>query len=415
MPLPIVAPAPIVTAHAAILRDLFEHRCQLQHFQHSLPGLIVLDNTRLTNLPRCVLESAEKTNLSRFFSDAPWFHDRVNDRRVAYLLPQTKAVRRPKADALLRLEDTLGEHGGSLFDYVDRPYQPGDGTYPLAHHPGTSSSVRGPGRFPVDLRLSRRSEESTRWEACVQKHCPDRSIPTPSKERMRLHKEGDALVFAAPACQELQAQCRTKIALGMDRWEAARRHTGPLSVLVFESWSLAEALGSMARYAKKDWISVRKKTRNLATQSLVLKDGAGQRLPLAGPHLAVAALVPLRPPTAYRAVTIRDKPSWALTLAGRIGGLGKVRLVVSVATAALPGPSAVWVTHRVDWSAQRLIALSVQRWPRETLSQDGKGHLGWDEYRMRHAAASGTPWCLVFVAYALVPRDCRPSSLTKAS
>jgi len=29
-------------------------------------------------MTRCVLESADKTNLSRFFSEAPWFHDRVN-------------------------------------------------------------------------------------------------------------------------------------------------------------------------------------------------------------------------------------------------------------------------------------------------------------------------------------------------
>ena len=44
MQLPIVAPAPIVTAHADIFRDLFENRCQFRHFQHYLTGLIVLDN-----------------------------------------------------------------------------------------------------------------------------------------------------------------------------------------------------------------------------------------------------------------------------------------------------------------------------------------------------------------------------------
>src|SRR5882672_9955479 len=83
-------------------------------------GLIVLDNKSLANITRCVLESADKTNLSRFFSAAPWFQDHVNDRRVAYLLQQTKAVRGPKAEAILMLDDTLCEHVGSLFDYVDR-------------------------------------------------------------------------------------------------------------------------------------------------------------------------------------------------------------------------------------------------------------------------------------------------------
>jgi SRSO17 transposase len=194
MQLPIVAPAPIVTAHAAIFRDLCENRCQFQHFQHSLTGLIVLDNKSLTNITRCVLDSADKTNLSRFFSEAPWFQDRVNDRRVEYLLQQTQAVRSPKADALLMLDDTLCEHVGSRFDYVDRHYNHGDGTYPLAHNPVTSYYVSGPVRFPGDLRLYRRYEECTRWEAFVHKHFPDRSIPTTRKARTRLHKEVDAIL-----------------------------------------------------------------------------------------------------------------------------------------------------------------------------------------------------------------------------
>ena len=116
MPLPMVAPAPVVTAHAAILRDLCEHRCQLRHFQHSLTGLIVLDNHSWTNISRCVVESADKTHLSRCCSAAPWGQDRVKDRRRTSLLQQTQAVRGPQADALLILDDPVCEPVGSLFD-----------------------------------------------------------------------------------------------------------------------------------------------------------------------------------------------------------------------------------------------------------------------------------------------------------
>jgi len=137
MQLPIVAPAPIVTAHADIFRDLCENRCQFRHFQHYLTGLIVLDNKSLATLTRCVLESADKTNLARFFSAAPWFQEQVNDRRVASLRQQTKEVRVSKADAALILDDTLCEHVGSLFDSVDRHDNHGDDPYPLAHHPVT--------------------------------------------------------------------------------------------------------------------------------------------------------------------------------------------------------------------------------------------------------------------------------------
>jgi len=415
MQLPIVAPAPIVTAHAGIFRDLFENRCQFRHFQHYLTGLIVLDNKSLANITRCVLESADKTNLSRFFSEAPWFQDRVNDRRLVYLLQQTKAVCGPKADALLILDDTLCEHVGSLFDYVDRHYNHGDDTYPLAHNPVTSHYVSGPVRFPVDLRLYRRYEELTHWETFVQKHFPGRPMPTTRKDRARLHKEVDPVLLADPAFEKRHQQFRTKIDLGIELLEAAIQHKVPFSVLLFDSWYLAEELVSLARYRHKDWISLLKKNRNLETYSFVLKDAAGQPIQLEGRHMAVEDLVPLIPPTAYRTVTVQDKTYWTFTLVVRLPGLGKVRLVVSFDNAELTGTYAVLVTNRVDWSAQRIITLYLQRWPIETFYQDGKTPLGLDEYRMRNAEAIGKHWCLVFVAYSLLHLDCLPPSLSQGS
>src|SRR5207302_2403246 len=133
MQLPIVAPAPLVSAHADAFRDLFENRCQFHHFQNYLTGLIVLDNKSLANITRCVLESADKTTLSRCFSEAPWFQERVNDRRLTSLLQQTPAVRGPQADAALMLDAPLCEPVGSLCDSVDRHDHHGNDTYPLAH------------------------------------------------------------------------------------------------------------------------------------------------------------------------------------------------------------------------------------------------------------------------------------------
>jgi hypothetical protein len=415
MQLPIVAPAPLVSAHADAFRALFENRCQFHHFQNYLTGLIVLDNKSLANITRCVLESADNTTLSRFFSEAPWFQARVNDRRLPYLLQQTQAVRGPKTDAVLILDDTLCEHVGSLFDYVDRHYHHGNDTYPLAHHPVTSYYVSGPVRFPVDLRLSRRYEELPQWEAFVHKHFPDRPIPTKKKERAQLHKAIDPVLLQDPAFEKLPQQFRTKIDLGIALLEAAIQHKIPFRILLFASWYLAEELVAMARYRNKDWISLLKKNRNLETHSFILKDATGRAIPLEGPHIAVEALVPLIPRTAYRAVTVGDTTYWTFTLAVRLPGLGKVRLVVSFRNAALTGTYVVLVSNRVDWNAQRIIALSLQRWPIETFYQDGKGHLGLDAYRMRSAEAIGKHWCLVFVAYSFLHLDCLPSSLRKGS
>jgi len=136
--LPIVAPAPLVTAHAGAFRDLCENQCQFRHFQNSLTGLMVVPNKSRANIVRGVLDSADKSNLSRFFSAAPWFQAQVNDRRLGYLLRETTAVRLSQDKSALVVDDTLGEHGGSLFEYVDRHYHHGDATDPLAHNPVTS-------------------------------------------------------------------------------------------------------------------------------------------------------------------------------------------------------------------------------------------------------------------------------------
>lgn len=119
MQVPLVAPAPLVSTHAAAFRDLFENRCQFAHFEHYLTGLMVLEHKSMANSARCVVESADKTNLSRFFSEAKWDPAQVNARRIRYLLDQTHAQRHPKKTSALVLDDTLCEHVGSLFEHVD--------------------------------------------------------------------------------------------------------------------------------------------------------------------------------------------------------------------------------------------------------------------------------------------------------
>lgn len=414
MQLPIITPAPLVTAHAEAFRDLFENRCQFRHFENYLTGLIVLPNKSMANIARCTVESSDKTNVSRYFSTDRWSQDEINERRVAYVLKQTKPVRLAKERSALILDDTLCEHVGSLFEYIDRHYNHGDNTYPLAHNPITSHYVSGPVRFPVDLRLYRRYEEATRWEEFVQKHFPGREIPKKKKERAQFHKTIDPILLQDAEFQALHQQFQTKIALAKELVKAAIGHKLPFSVVLFDSWYLAEDFIAFLGRRRKDWISILKKNRNLETNSFVLKDADGNRIPLEGPHISVEDLVALIPANAYRAVQVGDQTYWTFTMAVRIPGLGKVRLVISFENAELTGTYAVLVSNRVDWSAQRIITTYLQRWPIETFYQDGKEHLGFDEYRMRGAKAIQKHWCLVFVAYSLLHLDCLPASLKQS-
>ena len=414
MQLPIVAPAPIVTTHAEAFRDLFENRRQFRHFQNYMTGLMVLPNKSMANIARCTLDSADKTNLSRFFSEASWFQDKVNDRRLRYLIQKTEAVRHPQAESVLAFDDTLCEHVGDMFDYVARHYDHCNSTYPLAHNPVTSHYVSGPVRFPVGLRSYRRYEEITRWDEFVHKHFPEREIPTKRKERNRLHKEVDHVLLQDPEFEALHQQFKTKIELAIELLEEAMEHELPFGILLFDSWYLSPDLVKAAERYDKDWISLLKKNRNLETNSFVLKDAEGKPIHLEGPHIAVNKLAPLIPANAYRKVTVEDKNYWTFTRTVRIPTLGKVRIVISFKKEDLTGTYIVLVTNRVDWTAQRIISTYLLRWPIETFYQDGKEHLGLDEYRMRHAEAIQKHWCLVFVAYSLLHLDCLPPSSTKS-
>ena len=406
---PILEPAPVVSDHTGVFRDLFENQCQLRHFQHDLTGLIVLPNKGMATMARCLLESADKTNLSGLLSEAPWREDAINHRRHRCMLQPTKPHRRRRRASIVAVDDTLCAHVGSRFDDVARHDHHSDGTYPLAHNPVTSLYVSGPVRFPLGLRRYRRDEDLTQGEACVAQHVPDLQIPTDAKGRNRLHTQGDPVLRQDPDFRARHEPFRTTIALAIELIEEAIRHKVPFGVVVFDAWYLAAAVVRALARRRPDWISRLKQNRVLETASVLRRDANGWTLKRPGPHIPVAELVPLIPANADRPVNVGEHTYGCFTLPVRIPGLGKVRLVVSFEPEALTGRDVVLVTTRVDCSAAKIIRLYSQRWPTETCAQDGTGHRGFHAYRMRSAEAMGKHWCLVFVAYAWWHLTCLPA------
>ncbi len=413
MQLPIVKVAPVVEIHAKIFQNLFANRRQFLHFQNYLTGLIVLENKSLANIARCLLESADKTNLSRFLSEAPWQENKVNERRIEYMMKMTSAHRLEAKESALVIDDTLCEHVGSLFEYIDRHYNHGADSYPLAHNLVSSYYVSGAVRFPVDAHLYRRYEEVTQWSDFVQKHFPTETIPTEKKQRMSFHKRVAPVLLKDPAFCALHEQFRTKITLSTELLECATIHELPFQWVLFDSWYLSPAFVAEIEKHGKDWISILKSNRNLETNSFVLLDADGQPIPLAGPHIKVSDLVPLIPQNAYKPIQIDQRTYYTFTLVVHIPSIGKVRLVVSFDNPDLKGTYALLVSNRLNCLAITMISTYLLRWPIETFYQDSKQQLGLDEYRMRTAEAIKNHWCLVFVAYSFLHLDCLSASLPK--
>ena len=410
MQLPIIHPAPIVTEHSMAFEDLFNNRCQFQHFQNYLTGLIVLDNKTMANITRCVLGSADKTNLSRFFSEADWDVEAVNKERVAYLLSKTRNQRYAARKSVLPIDDTLFEHVGSLFEYIDKHYNHGNNSFPLAHNLVTSHYVSGGVRFPVGWRLYRRYEEFTQWELFVEKHVPEATIPKRKKERNKFKKEVEPTLLADPEFQVLDEAFRTKIALAVELVKDAIEQELPFATVLFDSWYLApELLEVLAEYDKK-WISILKTNRNLSTNNLRILDEAGQRIDFEKPKIKVEDLIPLIPASAFKSVEIDERTYYCFSKNVHIPSLGKVRLVISFDNPDLAGTCAVLVTNHLSWSAKKIIETYLLRWPIETFYQDAKQLLGLNLYRMRKAKAIEKHWCLVFLAYSFLHLDCLPLS-----
>ena len=406
---PMREPAPVVTAHAAVCRDRFDPQGQGRHVPHELTGLMVLPTKRLAQIARCTVESADNTQLARVRSAAPWPADAVHRRRIRVMRPQTTPHRRRRRESLLARDATLCEHGGRLLDSGARPDHQRDGPSPLAHQPVPNLEVRGAVRFPVGVRLSRRSAERPPWEASVAQPVPDVPRPTAKHARQRRQQPVDPVWLQAPACQARPEPCRTHIALAIARVEAAIRHPVPWGVMVVEAWDVAaDVVQGLAR-RRQDWIRRLHTHRGLATARVQRRAANGWTLQRSGPPSAVEDRVPRIPTTASRPVPVGEHTSGGGTRRGRMPPRGPVRSVVRCARASLPGRRGVLVTNRVDGDAANLIRLARPRWPPDTCAQDRKGPLGCNEDRRRSAEAMGQHGGLVVVAASRRHVTCLPA------
>ena len=410
MQLPIVGSAPIVSEHSAVFEGLFKNCNQFQHFENYLTGLIVLNNKTMANITRCILDSADKTNLSRFFSEADWNPDEVNTKRVDYLLSETKRHRLGARNSVLPIDDTLLEHVGSLFEYIDKHYNHGNHSFPLAHNLVTSHYVSGAVRFPVDWYLYRRYEECTQWEEYAKKHFPNEIIPKKKKERNKFKNRIEPTLLEDPEFLALHEEFRTKISLATKLVEDAIEKALPFKTVLFDSWYLAPELIDILTQHDKKWISILKSNRNISTNNLHIFDKKGQKIKFDDKKIKAEDLVKLIPASAFTPVEIEDKIYYCFSKNVHIPSLGKVRLTFSFENPELEGTCAILITNHLSWNTKKIIETYLLRWPIETFYQDAKQQLGLNDYRMRKSNAIQKHLTLVFVAYSFLHLHCLPTS-----
>ena len=409
MDLPIMAPAPVVAAHAGVCRALVDHQGPFRHCQPSLTGRLVLPKKSLAHSARGIRASTDTTHLSRLRSEAPGREDTVKRAAAAACSSRPSPIGVAAGSRWWSWRSPRCAPVGRRFAAGDRHDHHREGPDRLAHHPITSVSGSGAVRFPRGLRRYRRDEELTPWAAALAQHVPELPLPRAQKARHRRQQQVDPLGLQAPEVRARHAQFRTKMALASARVAEASRGQGPVGVGVCDAWSLAADVVRGVARRRQDWSSRRTQPRGLATASVQRRDGKGGAMKRPGPHLAVETRVPRLPATASRPGAVGGHTDWGCTLRVRSPGLGKVRIVVRCADEVLTGRSVVRVTHRVDGSAAKRIGLALHRWPTATFYQDRQGPLGGHKSRRRRTAARGQQWCVGCVASALWHVTCRPA------
>ena len=401
MLIPILCDVPLVQSYARNFKSLFDRPEGYQHFRTYLNGLIIVPKKNLAQFSAHHIFRPDASNLDRFMNSDHWQVEALQEKRLSFMKRQTKPLLKNKP-GLLAIDDTLASHVGSLFDYIDTHYDHGNGHYANAHNPVTSLYVNGPVRYPVGLKLYRRYEEATDWEAFVQKHFPDQTIPKRKKPRQKFHQKVDPVLLEDPEFKALHEAFQTKIQLACDLLAGALEAGLDFSCVLFDGWYLAPVLVDFLKTHEKDWISILKTNRRLVSSSIKLQDENGERIRFDQDSVRIDELVPLIPCHRFKKITTGGKDYWVFTRNVILPSLGPVRIVISFDNQALSGSYAVLVTNRLDWGPIYIIKTYLKRWPIETFYQDVKQLLGFDTYQLRSMDAILKHWQLVFLAYGLL-------------
>jgi len=157
-------------------------------------------------------------------------------------LEQTCKFRRGAKRSALIIDDTLCEHVGDLFEFIDNHYDHTTLGYIWAHNPVTSHYVSGRVRFPLDFRLYRRYEEFTDWENVVHKYFPEVEIPRKKKLRDHFKKEVEATLLQDPLFRKRHEGFKTKLTFAKELVKMAIELHLLFSLVLFDGGYLAPAL-----------------------------------------------------------------------------------------------------------------------------------------------------------------------------
>ncbi len=349
----IVAYPQVVQEALRLFADLLPNEPQRRHFAEYLTGLYVADRKNVTAINREFAQTTDPSCLNRFFTDADWDTQDLNQRRLEIL--QQDPTTRYCDQGVIPIDNTLIDHQGQLIEDAGWFWDHAEERYKIAHDYLFVNYVCPNGKhYPLDFRRFRKQE----------------------------------------LCESLREPFQDHTTLCKDLIDWVCRQNIP-GTFAFDSYfTNAPILNhihgkQLGNGQPRGYVGALKFNRKLLYKGRLLK---------------ASELAASIEPSSRKVLEVGERKQWYFTCTLRIPDVNhKVRILILWQQRADQQPRIMLITNRLQWEASRIVRAYRHRWTgTETFHRDGKQQLGMGDCQLRDGEGQTRHMHLVMLAYSLL-------------
>jgi len=338
--------------------DLLPNEPQRRHFAEYLTGLYVAARKTVTGINREFAETTDPSCLNRFFRDADWDVQAVNQRRLDLL--QKDPSTRYSEQGVIPIDNVLIDHHGEYIQDAGWFWDHAEERYKIAHDYLIANYVCTSGKhYPLDFRRFQKADLCDCLEVPFRDH-------------------------TALCCELIDWVCVQNIP-----------GTFALDTYFTNAPTLNHIQGKqLGNGQPRGYVGSLKFNRRLEYQGRVLK---------------ASELAASIPPEVRRRMQDGERRQWYFTCALRLPDVKhKVRIVIIWQNPDDAQARIILVTNRVQWEVTRVVRVYRHRWTgTETFHRDGKQQLGMGDCQLRDSQGQTRHMYLVMLAYSLLMKQLR--------
>jgi len=340
--------------------DLLPNEPQRRHFAEYLTGLYVAARKTVTGINREFAETTDPSCLNRFFRDADWDVQAVNQRRLELL--QKEPSTRYSAQGVIPIDNVLIDHHGEYIQDVGWFWDHAEERYKIAHDYLIVNYVCASGKhYPLDFRRFQKADLC----ACLEAPFKDHTV----------------------LCKEL-----------ID-WVCDQNIPGSFAIdSYFTNASILNHIHSkqLGDGQSRAYVGSLKFNRKLEYKGRILK---------------ASELAARIAPEVRKFMRAGERRQWYFTCTLRIPDVQhKVRIVIIWENQGDDKARIILVTNRIQWEVTRVVRVYRHRWTgTETFHRDGKQPLGMGDCQLRDGQGQTRHMYLVMLAYSLLMKQLRQS------